>query len=307
MPPANTPHTPETGLDIHTTPVPTLDGFTPDPTPGASRYRHTLPGGEHFDALLVNRESDILVVTLHGATDRAKTVLPRFERLRTMGQWPVSTMYFADPALWRNDVIQLAWYTGWDGFDGHQAVADWAVTAARAVGATRILFTGSSGGGFAALQVSALVDGSTALAFNPQTSIHGYLADNQYWGPQKYYLKTVWPELAPDGIDAVDYSQDWTRPLGDRVSALRRYARPTGNHVHFVINRNEFHYDKHYLPFLGAAALGGNLDRATAHEYAGGTRHNPPLPDVFNHAMQETIDAVTSRPPALISTPAPPR
>lgn len=253
---------------------------------GCSRYRSAFEGGESLDALLVNKGSDVLVVTLHGAVDRTKTEIPRFERVRSMLDLPVSSMYFGDPALWRNEIIQLAWFTGWQDVDVHQIIADWSRRAAAAVGAKKIIFTGSSGGGFASLQISSLVPGSVALAFNPQTSIFGYLADNYSWGPQKYYLKTNWPELIPTGgLDKLNLFEDWTLAVDTRVSALRKYSAEVDNYVLFVINKNEFHYEKHFLPFMGACAIGGNLDRVHTKIYDGGIRHNPPTPDVFKESL----------------------
>lgn len=82
----------------------------------------------------MNKETDVLVVRLHGALDRRKYTLPRFERMRTIISNDVSSMYFADPALTREENIQLAWYTGWDRFDAQQSVADWSVTAAKYIG-----------------------------------------------------------------------------------------------------------------------------------------------------------------------------
>lgn len=284
----------EGGLNAPVTEVPLFNDFSPSSDHGASRYRHTLPNGEHFEALLVNKGADVLVVTLHGATDRAKTKLPRFERVRTMGTYEVSGMYFADPALWRNDRIQLAWYTGWSGVNGHQMIADWSLAAARAVGASRIIFTGSSGGGFAALQVSALVPGSLCLTFNPQTSVYGYLVNGTLWGAQRTYQEVVWPGFALNGVNE---NEDWTAALDDRLSPLRRYSKPLDNYVLFVINRNEFHYQDHYFPWLAAAARGGNLSQVRAVEYAGGTVHNPPTHDVFIKGIEQALDWVRKLPP----------
>ena len=184
------------GQNAPITTVNSIESFEPDSALGASRYRHTLDNGAHFDALLVNKRADVLVVSFHGATDREKNTLPRFERLRSFLGHDVSSMYFADPALWINhkNYFQLAWFTGWEGFDAQRVAAEWALKAARAIGATRILFTGASGGGFVALQVSALIPGSVALSFNPQTSIYGYLALGYAWGAQKNYRNVVWPE-----------------------------------------------------------------------------------------------------------------
>lgn len=275
-----------------------LAEFSPDPVHGATRYRHTLENGAHLDALITNKGTGPLVVSFHGALDRQKNTLPRFERMRTTLEHEVSAMFVADPALWLNDKdwFQLAWYTGWDGFDAHQVIADWAVKTAKAIGADRIMFAGSSGGGFAALQTSALVPNSLALVFNPQTSIHGYLANGDHWGAQRNYRRVVFPELiAPE----VGPDSDWTFDLGDRASALRRYSKPTENHVLYADSPNDFHHEQHYLPFMESAKLGGNADRVHTHTYEGPKGHTPPRPEQFHVAMKEALALIATLPPTI--------
>ena len=284
------------GQNAPITTVNSIESFEPDSALGASRYRHTLDNGAHFDALLVNKRADVLVVSFHGATDREKNTLPRFERLRSFLGHDVSSMYFADPALWINhkNYFQLAWFTGWEGFDAQRVAAEWALKAARAIGATRILFTGASGGGFVALQVSALIPGSVALSFNPQTSIYGYLALGYAWGAQKNYRNVVWPELdAPE----VGPDTDWTETLDDRVSALRRYSRPTANHVLYATNTLEFHHEQHYLPFMAAVEAGGNAERVHTFTYEHTDQHTPPGPKHFSDALEEAFELLHSLPP----------
>lgn len=281
---ANAPRT--TVLDI--------DAFRPHQEPGASQYRHTLPGGENLDALLINKESDTLVVTFHGALDRSKFAIPRYERLKSTDEFPVSALYIADPALWRHDALQLSWFTGWKEFDLPRVLADWAVKAAQSIGAARIVFTGSSGGGFAALQTSALVPGSLAVPFNPQTSVYGYLANGEFWGAQRDYARAVWPELAPQGQPP--YTDDWTITVSDRLSAIRRYAKPTLNHVLYVSNVNDFHHRDHYVPFSQSVATSPNAERVQLRAYEGSHAHNPPTPEVFRRYMQEALELIGKLP-----------
>ncbi|WP_342024277.1 hypothetical protein AAE021_03550 [Arthrobacter citreus] len=286
----------DSGVNVPLFAVETLDSFDPDPVLGAAKYRHSLENGTHLDALLVNKRADVLVVSFHGATDREKNTLPRFERLRSFLDYEVSSMYFTDPALWLNhkNYFQLAWFTGWDGFDAQRSAVEWVMKAAKAIGASRILFTGASGGGFVALQVSALVPGSLALAFNPQTSIYGYLANGHAWGAQKNYRNVVWPHIdAP----AVGPEMDWTTKLDDRVSALRRYSKPTANHVLYATNTLEFHHEQHYLPFISAAESGGNIERVDTFFYEHTTQHTPPGPEHFSAAMKEALSLISKLPP----------
>ncbi len=98
------------------------------------------------------------------------------------------------------------------------------------------------------------------------------------------------PHLTPDGFAALDPAVDWTEPLGERASVLSRYSRPVPNRVLYAQNPKDFHYGAHYLPFLAAAARGGNLARIRVHEYQGDARHNPPTPEQFRGALQEALE-----------------
>lgn len=128
--------------------------FEPRVEGGVSKYAAPVRNNGTLRALfLVNKATDTLVVALHGATNRAKKELPRFEWFRTLRSEPVSSLYFSDPALELEATLELAWYTGRLEFDMHAALAEWIRRAAGAIGASRIVILGSSGGGFfAALQ-----------------------------------------------------------------------------------------------------------------------------------------------------------
>ncbi|WP_242085932.1 hypothetical protein [Microbacterium lacticum] len=147
------------------------------------RFREDLASAGVLDAALLTADSDTLVVTFHGSLDRSKYRIPRFERARTTEVHGTSCLYWADPSLWLDDSLALAWYTGAGSINLLSMLAERSADVARLVGANRIIFTGSSGGGFAALQTSALIDASTALVFNPQTEI------SRYWQTvQRKYL-----------------------------------------------------------------------------------------------------------------------
>lgn len=60
----------------------------------AYRLQHELSDGLTLDALVVDKGSDTLVVSFHGATNRSVTTLPRYERLRTLQAMEVSSMFF---------------------------------------------------------------------------------------------------------------------------------------------------------------------------------------------------------------------
>lgn len=282
----------EGGLNAPIDIVEQLSEFTPNTAAGVSRYSCPLGRESSLDALLVNKGSDVLVVSFHGALDRQRFTLPRFERLNSLKAHDVSSLYFTDPALYLDPTLELAWFTGWRGLDLYPALASWTVAAANAVGAHRIILTGSSGGGFAALQVSSLIPNSLAIPFNPQTAISAYLANGVMRGPQRKYVSVVMPELAPSGFDHLAPEVDWAKPLGAQLSTLDRYSLRLSNHVLYATNLNDFHHRDHFLPFVEAATRGGNIPRLEIYEYDGPVGHTPPAPNVFDDVLRRGVGRV---------------
>ncbi|WP_424572296.1 hypothetical protein [Arthrobacter sp. 'calajunan'] len=239
----------------------------------------------HLDALLVNRKSDTLVVSLHGALDRKRYRLPRFERLASIDQFSVSALYISDPSLWVDDELTLAWYAGWPGMDLYPRLATLINDTAKAIDAKNIVLTGSSGGGFASLQISALIDKSLAIVFNPQTSIYAYEHPKWPHMPQRWLLRKIWNNLPGIDPEKFDFSYDWTEQLGDRLSAVRRYMLPRKNYVYYLNNTQDTHHlDKHFSP-LAKVLRHVNSDHFRVENYVGGEGHRPPSPYEFHSGL----------------------
>jgi len=258
-------------------------GFSPLSGLGVSRYRYSYPHSRHLDSLLVAKESDTLIVQFHGAVNREKVMLPRFERLATLSSQNVSSMYFADPGLWVNPDISITWYTGWKNTRPQHDIASMVITTAEKLGVEKVIIVGDSGGGFAALQVSALVPNSVCVVFNPTTTIYKYYTSGNYrrTDVQQQYVEAMHPEVLESMGGTFEPKTDWSRDLTDDVSALKRYSNPTSNYVIFIQNSNDWHYTQHYLPFLAAAAKGNNLARVRSVEYEGKRGHFSPSKELY--------------------------
>lgn len=258
------------------------------PKDTAARLQRSLPGGHPFDSLVVNRGTSTMVVALHGATNRESTILPRFEWLRSMLDLNVTSVFFGDPTLHLSPRLSLAWYTGWDMIDVHSEIALESTRIAEALGVSRIIFMGASGGGFAALQTSALLPGSEALAFNAQTDIARYRVNGEFWGAQRDYIATVWPRVWESQGGPEEFKNGrWAEQVDDRVSALRRYSIPRPNLVHLVQNEEEFHYEDHFLPFMEIANAAGNA--VEPHTNLEGHLHNPPRSETFQKHIRAVL------------------
>jgi pimeloyl-ACP methyl ester carboxylesterase len=271
-----------------------LDDFSPTPTVGEHRWTGAIAAGRTLEAFGLNQGSDVLVVSLHGATDRKKYVLPRFERLATLRETPYSSLYFGDPTLLMSQELELGWYAGWRGFNGHYWIAEWTRRVAKAFGCTKIIFCGSSGGGMASMQAATFVPDSLALAFNPQTDIFKYKVDGERDHPQRRFCQGVFPDLVPQGWAARDESVDWTLPLGDLTSAVKKYESPRANYVMYVQNRNDFfHVRDQLLPFRDAVERTLSAKQLTNRfrfeEYDGPIGHVVPNKQTYTEYLDRAV------------------
>ncbi|WP_299449778.1 heparinase II/III family protein [uncultured Serinicoccus sp.] len=204
-------------------------------------------------------EGQTLVVRLHGAVNRTRLTLPVLPGMSSAAGQPQPYLVLQDPALDRRDDLTLAWFAGSPDVDGHVWLASLVEQVRQALGLRDVLAVGSSGGGFTALHLSALLPRSAALAFNPQTDLRAYhrsFADRA--------------ALAVLGIPTMAESDDV------RVSAVERWERsrvPGGPRAHIVLNtQDELHKTRHVRPFTERVRDRG-LGTVSVTEIEGGKGH----------------------------------
>lgn len=265
------------------------EDFAPVSDLGALRYEEPFATKLPLESLVVNQGSDTLVVALHGAMTADKHHLPRFEWLRTLSATPYSAMYFSDPTLRLTNDLLLSWYMGLRDHNLYPLLAERIRTVQEALGAKQVVLIGSSGGGFASLQVSSHLPGSVAVAFNPQTDLNRYLVSGSR-KVQRRFIELVMPHLAPSGIEALPAEGDWFGDLGDRASVLRRYRTKRNNRVLLVQNRlNVHHLEEHYAPFIDLVARTQEPGHTRVKLYDGPDGHKPPAPREFIAMLSDAV------------------
>ncbi|MGM7680231.1 hypothetical protein [Microbacterium sp. A94] len=271
-----------------------LDDFSSTSSLGKHRWSGALSRGMSLEAFGLNQGSDVLIVSLHGATDRKKYSLPRFERFATLKETEYSSLYFSDPTLGLSRDLELGWYTGWRGINVHYWLAEWANRVASAFGCSKIVFCGSSGGGFASLQASSYLPGSIAVPFNPQTSVNMYLVDGERDHAQRRYYQYVYPELIPGGWAGRDPGKDWTETLSGLTSAVRKYETPLANYVFYVQNKNDYiHVRDHKTPFIECVSSVNSESHLKSHfyfdEYDGPAGHIVPDRPLYLNSIARAL------------------
>jgi hypothetical protein len=178
-----------------------------------------------------------LTVLFQGAVDRARTRLPIFQRLRFQSQMNVGpTLVVADPTLDLSTELRLGWYLGTEDLDLVPLVAELVRVVGKSCGAERYVLQGGSGGGFAALQVSAFLPGSHVVAVNPQTDLRNYVPRLSTIAYQSVFGQNSAPETQEDI---------------PRLSVTDRFVQKSAlPRITLVSNPGDkFHVDRHAVPF----------------------------------------------------------
>ncbi|MGP5086978.1 hypothetical protein ACTXKH_19860 [Brachybacterium tyrofermentans] len=235
-------------------------------------------------AYLHDGEGDVLTVYFHGATDRTKFTMPRYERLRSMpklGLGPV--MFFSDPCLDLDSRMMLSWYVGTEDVDLHREIARMIDAYARRRGIEKVLLVGNSGGGFAALQLGAYLAGTRVVSFNPQIQVDRYvprIAESAHWA--LFGRGTV----SDDPVNA------------PRMDLIERYRRIGFDQDVLLIQNpgDDHHHQEHFLPFTAAFAASERSDRLRTLTPYLGPGHRVPGSEEYLQIVREEAEAQSDQP-----------
>ena len=251
--------------------------FAPDL---GERARHSIAlDSFDLDILLEPGGRGDLFVILHGAV-REIDRYPRFDRVTTTTRRGVPFLCVADPTVGHAGVL-LGWYVGTASADPTDAIVEVIRRVQDRLQARRVVLIGGSGGGFAALQLSARLPRSLAFVFSPQTRVIRY-----YPGPVSNLMTRCF-----DGMDPTD--AEAAHPT--RLSALPTYASEPDNVVYYFQNaRDPYHVERHFLPFaelFGIGQDGGSTADGRRHfvveESVEG--HGPPSQDRFDVHLDRAL------------------
>ncbi|MFH5824240.1 hypothetical protein [Georgenia sp. AZ-5] len=191
-----------------------------------------------LDVLLVPRPgASVLVVSLHGYTDRKKYSLPRFERLASLSTLDTHVLYVSDPTLSLAADLSLAWYVGTASDDLVSRHAALIAACAAQLGVERVVLAGSSGGGYAALALGPRIPDSFVVAFSPQTRIGNYHAPHV-----NRFIRRVFPQFA----SWQEVEREYPRRMNLCLDASTN-GGPKGWYVQN--NRDPFHRKNHMAPY----------------------------------------------------------
>lgn len=235
-----------------------------------------------LDGLFIYNGSEKLLVVFHGALARETYTLPRWEFKRALAGFEGSILFLQDPTLYVHDNLTLGWYVGTEDDDGHLMVRELVEKAIAVLEPRQVVFTGSSGGGFASLAVSAHFPDSTSLVFSPQTSIERYLQPHR-----TRLISSAFPNLDPSGIQL--------EHMKDRLDMGALYSTERLNKIYYIQNAGDLsHIEAHCIPFVEVVGRSSGDQAAqrlrVEYKYLG-HGHQPPRPHRFRAFVEDVFRA----------------
>lgn len=177
-----------------------------------------------------------LLVKFHGAVDRKKRPPPRFvPTIGSLGD-DVAQLSISDPLLLEPGGYAMTWYGGSETFPSQNILLELILKLIALAQFERVVFFGTSAGGFASLFYAAHVPGSIAVVGVPQTNILRY-----YDAHTTAYRKGCWPSLGSN--------QELTDVMCTNVCEL--YSKRRDNTVIYLQSAGDsFHTRTQFAPFL---------------------------------------------------------
>lgn len=241
-----------------------------------------LSEGRSFDFFSKLLLADTLYVSLHGAVPASAPRHPHFRRVESMRDRVQAVICLADPTLQLDlaENFRLGWYVGSEDWDPLLELAELCRQAMVHVGAKRVMFLGSSGGGFAALRLAPLFPGSMAFVQDPQTRIAKY-----YEGHRKRLFAANWPTTSEE--DAIHAEPG-------RFDMLRLYrSTDTENFVYYrQATSDVMHMTDHAFPFMHAvSSLNASISGRHRFVFEKGARpgHGAITPQEFDRHFLESM------------------
>ncbi|WP_157773352.1 ATP-grasp fold amidoligase family protein [Brachybacterium vulturis] len=127
-----------------------------------------------LDFLVYPRDSDRVLVGLHGAEFRKTADLPKFQFVRSFLTRSESLLFLADSTLLQNDQLNLGWMAGTEGNHLLPRYARVVDLVQDSLAAKQSVLVGHSAGGFMSIAIGSMIAGSIAISVNGQTVLEKY-------------------------------------------------------------------------------------------------------------------------------------
>ncbi|MFM1704470.1 alpha/beta hydrolase family protein [Aeromonas salmonicida] len=188
----------------------------------------------------ISNNTDKIVVFFNGATTGELTGRSNFMRWSWGYKAGISFISFDDPVVSCTKLTNLGWYIGTKNIDVQEVINEILqhIIESNNIAPNRVVFYGSSGGGFAAIMAAIRLRGSIAVAINPQTNIFKY--------HKKSHEKIINNFFSP--IDLLDNKKMKAIERFSTIESIRK-SQYIPNILYIQNTQDAFHLNNHYIPF----------------------------------------------------------
>lgn len=233
------------------------------------RTEHVLVDVGGHDPLAVKvqpaRQKDCkcLIVLFHGALSRRNGAeVPAFLNFRRELSSQAHQISIADPGLEAENKVGIGWFVGSNRNPAQQLLPEFFRKVYEDLGLERVIFAGSSAGGFGAMYYSWNLPGSVVCASVPQTNIWEYPESGR-----RQFLRDCWP----DGTEGVPNA-----PVLDLQDLYSTAVPNTVVYIQSSLDERQLH--KNMIPFLAAVPVEERGKIALKVSYWGRPGHSGAVP-----------------------------
>lgn len=226
-----------------------------------------------------------LTVLFHGAINRTLREYPAFLRpIRGLSE-SSHQISIADVGLLASDQTTNGWFIGTRSTPLQDLLPPFIENLAAALDVERVVFVGSSGGGFGALYYSWRLPESIAVVQVPQTNIYAY-----YKGRREAYIPAAWGDAlqVKDSTPCFDLRDVYSRGMSNTV-------------VYLQSTLDDHHMANHMTPFVASLSPDSLRRVALRVSYWGKDGHSGVVPEGERDAwVRATIAADDVNAPDIV-------
>lgn len=201
-----------------------LENIPADLSSGYYLIRH---GNIELPIQYLRGSADRVVISFHGAVDRARYQIPKFQPVARDLTGP-HQIRVADPTLGYADDISIGWYMGGEHQRLQQQLPGMLQAISKSLGLARRVYYGGSAGGFVALYCSWKDPESACLVINPQVDLTVY--SRNLTGR---YLAAAWPTRTTLDEVSDDLVLNLPKVYETGFDNLVVYLQSTADLIHF--------------------------------------------------------------------------
>jgi hypothetical protein len=238
--------------------------------------------------------ADKLFIMLNGAVDRNKSELPVFARWNWGKILGGHVLAVCDPTLYMSESLSLGWFLGRPDLHAIPGLVRLAEAFRERLGVEqgRMIFYGSSGGGFAAMIAACNSMQGRAIAVNPQTDIF------------RYHIRHVQSLVDVLGGESWAAGSLQAHPERWQVLPALAQARTKGEMPRIVVAQNQldgFHFKNHFQPFVCSEEIpksgGVNSGKSImAITYSSEKGHGAEPPELVKRLGEDAIPFLLRKP-----------